>query len=355
MQLRDHEAVKGRRDEFQVDPRQLVIDAGFNVRDLDSKEERPALDELKEQIRGVGVQTALLVRMRGDEIVIVEGHRRHKVVLELIDEGEPIETVPVKHEAKGTNDAIRAAGLVTSNSGKPLTALQVAEVVRRLAGYGWDKAQIAKRLGWKSPRSVDQHLDMLAMPAELQAAVKRGETSATAARNAVKELGADGALKLIQDNANQGGRVKPRDVRQASGKTKPKPAPVKAATEPAAAPPRAAETVSAEQAAFSNGHGGRSEYDPPAEPPGENVLVLPARSVAVEPQVYGATDPSAAPPVAQRQLNGFFEAIKPLAVQLDDVNFDELADDDVVHFRLLGTEAKRFSAAWLKATGGEQS
>ncbi len=63
MQLRDHPAIKGKRDQFRVDPRLLQIDPGFNVRDLTSPSARPRLDVLKEQIRSDGVRVPLEIRI----------------------------------------------------------------------------------------------------------------------------------------------------------------------------------------------------------------------------------------------------------------------------------------------------
>ena len=51
MQLREHEGVKGKRDAYPFDPRQLKIIPGYNIRDLDSPDERPELDELKASIK----------------------------------------------------------------------------------------------------------------------------------------------------------------------------------------------------------------------------------------------------------------------------------------------------------------
>lgn len=241
MRLRDHEGVKGKRDAYPFDPRLLRIDETYNVRDLSSPDAVEKLGELKESIRANGVRTPLEVRMSGEDVFIVAGHRRHKAVIDLIAEGEPIETVLVLHEVLGTNDAERALNLIISNSGEPLKPLEVAEVVRRLSGFGWEHANIAKRLGWKSAASVKQHLDMLAMPAAVQQQVRDGEVSASNALRVVRETrdaktDPEFAAELIRNAAEEKrrlgkkGRATPKETRKALDKVRepkaPKPAPV---------------------------------------------------------------------------------------------------------------------------------
>jgi ParB/RepB/Spo0J family partition protein len=241
MQLRDHEGVKGKRDAYPFDPRLLKIDDSYNVRDLSSPEAVEKLGELKESIRANGVRTPLEVRLDGEDVFIVAGHRRHKAVMDLIEEGEPIETVLVLHEPKGTNDAERTLNLVVSNSGEPLKPMEVAEVVRRLTAYGWDAANIAKRLGWKSSASVKQHLDLLAMPEGVKNHVRKGDISATLARNIAKSADPVEAEKMIQANLDENRRIKgkhqkvtPKTIKR-DAKAQPKTAtPLKAPATPVA-------------------------------------------------------------------------------------------------------------------------
>ena len=241
MQLRDHEGVKGKRDAYPFDPRLLKVDSAYNVRDMTSPEAIERLGELKESIRSNGVRVPLEVRFDGSDVFIVAGHRRHKAVMELIDEGTEIETVLIIHEAKGTNDAERTLNLVVSNTGEPLKPLEVAEVVRRLCNYGWTEAQIMTRLGWRSTASVKQHLDMLAMPAAVQRQVRDGDVSASTALHVVKET-RDArtdpafAAELIANAAEEKrrlgkkGRATPKEVRKALDKVRvPKTPPVDAA------------------------------------------------------------------------------------------------------------------------------
>lgn len=208
-QLRDHDAIQGKRDFFMVDPRKLSVDPTYNVRDLTTPDAREGLDELKEMVRADGVQVPLVVRLIGDDLTIVQGHRRHTVVMELIAEGEDIKAIPAIAEAKGVNDADRTFDLLRSNSGQPLAPLEIAEVVKRLINYGWTEAQIAQRRGWRSTQTVTNYLSMLAMPEVVKDHVKNGHVSATLAREITKTKDGEEADQIIREQL---------EVRKANGK-----------------------------------------------------------------------------------------------------------------------------------------
>lgn len=197
MQLRDHDAIQAKRDFFMVDPRKLTVDPSYNVRNLDSPESLERLAELKESVRSDGVQIPIMVRMVGDDLVIVQGHRRHRVVSELIAEGEDIKAIPAIAEPKGVNDADRAFDLLRSNSGEPLAPLEIAEVIRRLVNFGWTEAQIAQRRGWRSTQTVTNYLSLLEMPEAVKEHVKQGHVSATLAREMVGDTNGHEAAAAI--------------------------------------------------------------------------------------------------------------------------------------------------------------
>lgn len=205
MQFRDHPGVQGKRDAYPFDPRLLKIEEGYNPRNLDAADERDDLEELKESIRSNGVRVPLEVRLIDEDVYVVSGHRRHRAVMELISEGEEIKAIPVMPEPKHTSEVDRILNLVVSNSGKPLKPLEVAEVVRRLVAFGWEKQQIAKRLGWKSAASVTQHLELIALPEPVKDQVRDGAISSTEAAKVVKGLpkGTDPKLAADLIAANQ--------------------------------------------------------------------------------------------------------------------------------------------------------
>lgn len=190
MQLRDHPAVVSKGDMFRVDPRLLTIEPGFNVRDLEAVAAREKLDELKEDIRENGVQDPLEVKLVGDNLVVRSGHRRHKVVMELIAEGHNIISVPATAQPKGLSPVEELFRINTLNSGEPTSALEKAELVRRaIHVFGCTREQVAKRLSFKTVRVVEHYLEIAAMPEPLRKAVRQDEISATNARKMVHAAG----------------------------------------------------------------------------------------------------------------------------------------------------------------------
>lgn len=240
MRLREHPAIgEGRTDILPADPRQLSIIPGYNVRDLDAPEEREELDELKAKVKAHGVRTALVVKFDGEKIWIIEGHKRHKVALELIaeyqasdgKEGRNIDFVPITAEKLGTSDIDRDFGLETSNSGAKLKPLQLANLIYRLhTQRGLPLEAVAEGLG-KSLVVIKNHLAMRAMPENVKQLVRDGVASATAGAKAVKDAKNDPAFaaQLLQDAADEQkrlgkkGRATPKAIKAATERAKPKP------------------------------------------------------------------------------------------------------------------------------------
>jgi ParB-like chromosome segregation protein Spo0J len=186
----------GRKDLYLVDPGLIQEDEGWNVRT-----ETP---ELMEHIRGLadsikinGVRQPLTVYMRGDTPILTDGHCRLKAVAMAIAEGAEIKTVPVRCEERTANDADRTLSLLIRNSGKPLTGLEQATVIKRLTVFGWSDKDIAARTGYS-----DRHIANLAIlsgaPAKVQSMVAEGKVAATLAISTLKEQGEDGAVQALE-------------------------------------------------------------------------------------------------------------------------------------------------------------
>lgn len=242
MELRKHEAVASKTDMFKVNPLLLKIMPGFNVRDLEAPSAREALDELKELIRKQWVQAPIEIRKVGDDLFVTHGHRRLKVVRELIeDEGFEAKPVPAVVEPPGLSDVERKVRIHTLNAGEPLSPLEKAELVRWLLSEGGlTREQVAEKLGVKTLAMVDRYLTMSEMPEPIREAVREGEISATNAVDMVRREGpmfAEQRLEQAKEKAQEAGRKK------VTAKSLPAPKPRKAA-EPAPAPPRLPGAVS---------------------------------------------------------------------------------------------------------------
>lgn len=247
MLLREHPGIVSKRDAFQVNPASLTVDPGFNVRDLDAPAAREALDELKASIREHGVQDPLEVRLVGENLVISSGHRRHKVVMELIAEGVEIKSIPAVAEPKGLTDAQRfVRSMQVLNDSEPLSVLEKAEMVRRLQNvYGWPREEIAKAIGVKTLAMVDRYLDVSALPEPMREAVREDVISATEAVNMVRREGpllAEGKLEEAIKVAKERGKSKVTAKSISSAPRRPRAPSVSPAPEPPAPPGNIAKT-----------------------------------------------------------------------------------------------------------------
>lgn len=218
MRLRDHKGItEGRIDILFCKPSELNIEEGYNVRDLTTKEARAELDELKAEIKEAGVQTPLKVRFDGDKtITIVEGHRRHLVVMELLAEfkesngadGRKIEAVPIYAEAKGTTPLDRDFGLRHSNSGVPLKPLEFANLIyRTIHQRGISEKEAAKGF-CISVTVLHNHLALREMPEPVKQHVREGNISATLAKKISKNVDPAFAKELIDKNLEENRRIK---------------------------------------------------------------------------------------------------------------------------------------------------
>jgi ParB/RepB/Spo0J family partition protein len=344
MMLRDHPGVQGKRDAYPFDPRMLKVDPSYNVRDLSTPEAKDKLSELKESIRANGVKVPLEVRFDGTDVYVVSGHRRHMAVMELIAEGEPIETVLTIAEAKGTNDAERVLNLVTSNSGEPLKPLEVAEVVRRLVAFGWENTQIAKRMGWKSASSVNQYLDMLAMPEGVKEHVRNGNISATLARNIAKGADPQAAEELIKANIEENKRITGGKRTKVTPKTIRRDAKPKARSDAGSLPAE----LPAEQQPATHVELPPASV-PQASPPVESWM--PAEALAAG--AKQATLDRCALANGSDQIKTLIEALEPFAALAEFNDLNARSDDDVIEVKVI--DLKRAWLVYTAATGGEPS
>ena len=136
----------------------IHVEPGFNLREPSPALEK-SIEALADHIAAGGKYPPLEVRIRDEGGVwIVDGHRRHAAIGRVLARG-----VDLRHPQDGEvrihvvifegNDADRAARIITSAAGEPLTPLEVAEGYKRLRAFGWTPAQIAAKVG-KSPEHV---------------------------------------------------------------------------------------------------------------------------------------------------------------------------------------------------------
>lgn len=205
-------AMKGitSRDLYMInvtDLEKLQVLDGLNVRIKDA-----ALDEhirsLADKMKAEGfksskpLEVVVLEEGGADRLVVTDGHCRLSAVKIALAEGATIKQVPcVTLPSKGTSLQDLIAGLVTSNSGKPLTTYETALVCKRLFNYGWEEAQIAKRLGI-GVKHVNMLLELVSAPLSIVTMVQNGEVSATFAVETLRKH-RDGAATILREGLSK--------------------------------------------------------------------------------------------------------------------------------------------------------
>lgn len=169
-----------RTDLFLIDPRNIVVMEGFNVRrDFD-------LEELKEQIKANGMLNPVTVIPYKEDGVekykLVDGERRYRATMLAISEGANIPFIKALKAPKGATTEQLYIEQMMRNEGKRFSELECAIMFRRFKEeFGYSQVEIAEKFK-KSPAFISKCLSLLDLPQYLQDKIATGELSAMAAR-----------------------------------------------------------------------------------------------------------------------------------------------------------------------------
>lgn len=199
----------GKSDTYEVSPFDIHVKPGWNTRDFSTEENQDHVLTLAHSIASRGVQVPLTVYYEDGKLWLSDGESRLRGTYYAINElNAPILSVPVRTEGRGSNDAERVLGQLVRNSGKTLTPLEKAQVVRRLLNYGWTPEQIAGEWG-ATVETVRRLIEMLEMPEAIRQQVQSGAVAATEAVRIVKKHGeaapeiVDRAVALASENGGK--------------------------------------------------------------------------------------------------------------------------------------------------------
>lgn len=191
-----------RADAVQVRYESIHVEPGFNLREPGEALEK-SIESLADHIAAGGKYPPLEVRIRDEGGVwIVDGHRRHAAIGRVLARGVDLRN-PKDGEVRihvvvfEGNDADRAARIITSAAGEPLTPLEVAEGYKRLRAFGWTPAQIAAKVG-KSAEHVLQVLALGDANSDVRKMVNTGAVSATHAAKTARKHGEQAGAVLGQ-------------------------------------------------------------------------------------------------------------------------------------------------------------
>ena len=171
-----------RTDIYQIDPRNIVVVEGFNAR------KNFDLDELKEQIRKVGVLNPITVipfkdkETGAEKYRLVDGERRYRAVMALLAEGEDIKRIKAMYLPKGTKEEDLLIQQLLKNTGKQFSEIEMAKLFNRFKEqWGYTQTEIADKF-CKKASFISRCMALLDFPADIIAMMERGEISADTAR-----------------------------------------------------------------------------------------------------------------------------------------------------------------------------
>jgi ParB family chromosome partitioning protein len=197
-----------KKDIYQIDPRNIVVQEGFN-----SRVDFGDIDELASQIREQGVLNPITVipfttEDGAEKYRLVDGERRYRATMKLIESGFEIPRIPALFQPKSTSKEDMFIQQLMRNEGKPFSEYEYGIAFQKFQKFGYSNADIAKKLGVKQWK-VDCFLAHLNRDEKVQELMKDGRITGVdvrhiyqAAKNeqaAVKEI-----LKLVDKAEGKG-------------------------------------------------------------------------------------------------------------------------------------------------------
>jgi len=171
-----------RKDLYEVDPRNVKLVDGFNIRTIDPDSDD--IQHLKASIKENGLQRPLVLKANpdaavdGKEYIAVDGHRRLTAINLLIAEGEDIRYVKAEI-SKRMNDEQALLAMFTLNDGEPLNPIEKAEGVRRLIDvYGYTPAEVATKIA-ETQATVSNLMKLAQMPKNIRNKIAQNLISAS--------------------------------------------------------------------------------------------------------------------------------------------------------------------------------
>lgn len=197
-----------KKDILLVDPRLLRIEEGFNTR-VDFGD----IDELSSSIVENGVINPLRGYKEGDFYIIINGERRYRAIMLALNNGHEIARVPFISVHKKTMEE-RIFEIVTTNDGKPLTALELGETYKKLMNFGHTYSDIAKKVG-KTVKHISDMVLVAESGKEIKTLITDGQVSATLVaevKSKVKDV--DAAENIIKKATalKNGQKVTKKDI-----------------------------------------------------------------------------------------------------------------------------------------------
>lgn len=139
---------KKRSDVFKIDPRAIVVVDGFN-----SRRDFGDLEELASQIKEQGMLNPISVKPFTEDGVekykLVDGERRYRATMLLINQGVDIARVPALFVSKSTSEFDMVVQQLMRNEGKPFNEYELGIAYQKMLSISqMTRDELAQKLGY---------------------------------------------------------------------------------------------------------------------------------------------------------------------------------------------------------------
>jgi ParB/RepB/Spo0J family partition protein len=205
-------------DRYQLDPRTIRIQEGFNARDFTAPDNIQHIRNLADSIKVIGVLVPIIVRFENQQAWIVDGESRLRASLLAISEGLDLVSIPAIAENRGTDPRTRLLSTFTLNDDhtrKPFSMLESGRNFAQLISMGMSEKAIAEAAS-RSESHVRNCLSLVEAGNDVKAAVKDGTISESLAATLVRKHGSTAAAEAIEAAKDSGAKhVTKKSIEQA--------------------------------------------------------------------------------------------------------------------------------------------
>ena len=193
-------------DIYKIDPRNIVVEDGFN-----SREDFGDIDTLAKQIEENGILNPISVVPFKDEsgnekYRLIDGERRYRAVMSLLDRGVTIDRIPALFQPKSADQKALLVQQIIRNEGKGFNEMELAIAYKKLLDEGMTKEEIAEKIAGGKHSKVNYCLGHLNRDERIQKLIADGKVSGVLVRQIYSAHGKDdkdGAVKELLELAER--------------------------------------------------------------------------------------------------------------------------------------------------------
>ena len=193
-------------DIYKIDPRNIVVEDGFN-----SREDFGDIDTLAKQIEENGILNPISVVPFKDEsgnekYRLIDGERRYRAVMSLLDRGVTIDRIPALFQPKSADQKALLVQQIIRNEGKGFNEMELAIAYKKLLDEGMTKEEIAEKIAGGKHSKVNYCLGHLNRDERIQKLIADGKVSGVLVRQIDSAHGKDdkdGAVKELLELAER--------------------------------------------------------------------------------------------------------------------------------------------------------